>query len=103
MERDQARAEEGDRDCQECQHPSRTQSGERQPRVVPTASTMVNASTHSTMLAINAGTAAIAAVSTVLRLYIVAAMSVSRSHGFVGGGSSSTAGLQDAYRLLRPP
>src|SRR5690349_7104674 len=37
--------------------------GERQPRVLPTASTMVNASTHSTTLATNAGTAAMARVA----------------------------------------
>src|SRR5581483_3561254 len=33
--------------------------GDRQPRVLPTASTMVNASTNSTVLATNAGRAAI--------------------------------------------
>src|SRR5439155_24256326 len=43
--------------------PSVPQIGERQPRVLPTASTMVNASTHSTTLATNAGTAAMARVA----------------------------------------
>jgi hypothetical protein len=33
-------------------------SGDRQPRVLPTARTMVKASTHSTRLATKAGTAA---------------------------------------------
>src|SRR5438552_9890959 len=39
------------------------QIGERQPRVFPTARTMVNASTHSTTLARNAGMAAMASVT----------------------------------------
>src|SRR5512133_1793284 len=38
-------------------------TGERQPRVLPTASTIVNASTHSTTLARNAGTAAMIRVN----------------------------------------
>src|SRR5262252_917246 len=44
--------------------PPRTpQMGDRQPRVFPTARTMVKASTHSTMLATKAGTAAMASVA----------------------------------------
>src|SRR5438876_2617484 len=62
------------------------QIGERHPRVLPTARTIVNASTHSTMLATKAGKAAMASVAkatlisdhslcrtakTMLRLYMI--------------------------------
>src|SRR6266487_2080462 len=43
--------------------PTTPQMGERQPRVLPTARTIVKASTHSTTLATKAGTAAMARVA----------------------------------------
>src|SRR5258708_31716032 len=45
------------------------QMGERHPRVLPTASTIVNASTHSTMLATKAGKAAMASVAKATLMY----------------------------------
>ena len=68
LEQDQRRAKDERRSPSSAASPPTTpNNGARQPRVLPTATTMVNASAHSTRLARNDGVAAIASVRYICR------------------------------------
>src|SRR5579859_4662848 len=71
--------------------PTTPQIGERQPRVFPTARTMVKASTHSTTLARKAGTAAMARVNRLALITLDSDFCSQRRHQwYLCGGQAFT-------------